>query len=154
MKYAMIAAAIFTGDYFLKEHMEERQEIRGKKELCRGRVQLKKYHNKGAAMNFLEKRPGLVRRASGAVLLMLAALWFLSRKKNPCVMLGLRLAIGGGASNLYDRIRKGYVMDYLSFCTPWKWLNQIVFNISYFCVIFGSLLVIIHGWLSCPGKRR
>lgn len=151
MKYLMIAAAIFTGDSFLKKHMEERQEICGKKELCRGRIQLRKYHNKGAAMNFLEEHPGLVRKASGAVLLMLAALWclFLPRKKNPCLMLGLSLAIGGGASNLYDRVKKGYVMDYINFRTPWKWLNQIVFNISDFCVIFGSLLVILAGKKEC-----
>lgn len=147
MKYAIVAATIFAGDFFLKEHMEKQQEIQGKTELCKGRVRLKKYHNKGAAMNFLEKSPGLVKKASAAVLLVLAAFWclFLPRKKNTCLMLGLSLAIGGGASNLYDRVKKGYVMDYFSFRTPWKWLNQIVFNISDLCVIFGSILVILSG---------
>ena len=154
MRYLTVFITILGLDLGIKNHIEDHLEEKEQRSKCGGFLLIQKYHNKGAAMNFLEKRPGLVRRASGAVLLMLAALWFLSRKKNPCLMLGLSLAIGGGASNLYDRIRKGYVMDYLSFCTPWKWLNQIVFNISDFCVIFGSLLVIIHGWLSCPGKRR
>ena len=147
MRYAIVAAAIFTGDFFLKGHMEKRQDIGGKSELCKGRVRLKKYHNRGAAFNFLEKSPGIVRKASGAVLLLLAVFWclFLPKKKNTCLMLGLSLAIGGGASNLYDRIKKGYVMDYFSFHTPWKWLNQIVFNISDLCIILGSLFVILSG---------
>lgn len=147
MKYVMIAASVFAGDYFLKSHMEEQQDTQGEKELCKGRIRLKKYHNKGAALNFLKESPAFVKKASGAVLLALAALWclFLPRKKNPCLMLGLSLAIGGGASNLYDRIKRGYVVDYFSFHTPWKWLNQIVFNVSDFCVIMGSLLVILSG---------
>ena len=52
MKYAFVAAAVFAGDFFLKRHMEEREFQEGT-ELLWGRVVLKKYHNKGAAMNFL-----------------------------------------------------------------------------------------------------
>ncbi|MCI9533175.1 MAG: signal peptidase II [Lachnospiraceae bacterium] len=147
MRYAMVAASVFAGDYFLKGRMEARQDAQEGKELCKGRIRLRKYHNKGVALNFLKDSPGLVKKASGAVLLALAAVWclFLPRKKNPCLMLGLSLAIGGGASNLYDRIKRGYVVDYFSFHTPWKWLNQIVFNISDFCVIFGSALIVLAG---------
>jgi len=59
------------------------------------------------------------------------------------VLLGLSLLLGGGGSNLYDRITKGYVVDYFSFRTPWRWLNRIVFNISDFCIFFGSIFVAI-----------
>ena len=89
MKYAFVAAAVFAGDFLLKKHMEEREFQEGK-ELLWGRVVLKKYHNKGAAMNFLEKKPATVKRACGALLLVLGIFWWilLRRKANPCILLG------------------------------------------------------------------
>ena len=147
MKYAMAAAAVFAGDFFLKEHKEKRRECKEETKICGGRVVIKKYHNKGAALNFMEQRPGVVKKTCGAVLLFLGILWyfFFRRKANPCLLLGLSLAIGGGASNFYDRMARGYVVDYFSFHTPWKWLNQIIFNVSDFCIFLGSLLIVLSG---------
>ena len=60
-------------------------------------------------------------------------------------MLGLSLAIGGGANNFYDRAKRGYVVDYFSFRTPWKRLNQMIFNLSDLCIFLGSLLIVLFG---------
>lgn len=146
MKYAFVAAAVFAGDFFLKKHMEEREFQEGK-ELLWGRVVLKKYHNKGAAMNFLEKKPATVKRACGALLLALGIFWWilLRRKANPCILLGLSLVLGGGANNFYDRVKRGYVVDYFSFRTPIKRLNRIIFNISDLCIFLGALLFAAFG---------
>ena len=146
MKYAFVAAAVFAGDFFLKKHMEEREFQEGK-ELLWGRVVLKKYHNKGAAMNFLEKKPATVKRACGALLLVLGIFWWilLRRKANPCILLGLSLVLGGGANNFYDRVKRGYVVDYFSFRTPIKRLNRIIFNISDLCIFLRALLFAAFG---------
>lgn len=144
MKYAAVAAAVFAGDFFLKEQVEKQKDWKEAK-LCRGRIILKRYHNRGAALNFMEQKPGLVKKISAGMLLALGVLWYLllRKKENPAVLLGLSLAIGGGANNLYDRMKRGYVVDYFSFRTPWKWLNQIIFNISDLCIFMGTLIAVI-----------
>lgn len=51
----------------------------------------------------------------------------------------LVLIIGGGASNLIDRLLRGYVVDYID-------INQIfnypVFNIADMCVVIGVVLLV------------
>lgn len=143
MKYAALAASVFTGEFFLKKYMEEqRQEER---EILGGRILLKTYRNKGAALNFMEERPGLVKKICGVLLLFLGILWCLifRKKENKSLLLGLGLVIGGGASNLYDRAARGYVIDYFSFRTPWRYLNQVVFNLSDLCIFLGGLLFVL-----------
>lgn len=145
MKYAVIAAAVFSGDFFLKKHMDETRELNKKTEICKGKLALQKYYNDGAALNFMGNRPQGLKIFSGCLLIFIGILWFLAvrKKENPGIIIGLSLLLGGGASNFYDRVTKGHVIDYFSFRTPWKWLNQIVFNISDMFVFVGSLLVFI-----------
>lgn len=142
MKYAAIAAAVFAGEVFLKKHMEKQKEER---EILGGRVVLKTYHNEGAALNFMEEHPERVKKVCGVLLLILGILWYLlfRKKKNKGILLGFGLVIGGGASNLYDRAARGYVVDYFSFRTPWRHLNQVVFNLSDLCIFLGSILCVL-----------
>ena len=53
------------------------------------------------------------------------------------------LALGGGACNLADRMRRGYVTDYFSFNVPWKKLRGLVFNLSDMFIAVGALLTAI-----------
>lgn len=150
MVYAIVAAAVFAGDFFLKRHIEAHIEQGENRPICKGWVLLRKYHNRGAVLNFLDRRPGVVRNLCGGLLLLLGLAWFvlLRRKDNPGMLLGLSLLLGGGGSNFYDRLTKGYVVDYFSFRMPWKRLSRIVFNISDFCIFLGSI------FLAAGGKGR
>lgn len=145
MIYAVVALAIFMGDFFLKKYIETHMESKQHRLICGGRIVLRRYHNRGAALNFLEKSPKLVRNLCGGLLLILGIVWalLLRRKDNSGVMLGLSLLLGGGGSNLCDRIAKGYVVDYFSFRTPFPWVNRVVFNISDFMIFLGSILVAV-----------
>lgn len=145
MIFAAMAAAVFFGDFFIKKFAQEHMGKGKAKRICGGRILLHRYDNRGAALNFLEKRPRAVRNLCGGFLLAVGICWafLLRRKDNPGVLLGLSLLLGGGGSNLYDRVTKGYVVDYFSFRTPWKWLNRIVFNVSDFCIFAGSILVAV-----------
>lgn len=147
MVYAAIAAGIFAGDFLLKKQVEEKISKQEEHKILGGRVLVRKYHNKGAALNFMEKSPGMLRIFCGALLLMLGTVWYLllKNKQNPGVLLGISFILGGGASNLYDRLVKGYVVDYFSFQSPWKRLNHIVFNSSDFCIFLGCILAVLWG---------
>lgn len=145
MIYVVVALVIFAGDFFLKKYMETHIEPKKQKFICKGRIVLHRYHNRGAVLNFLEKSPSLVRNLCGALLLVLGIVWalLLRKKENPGVLLGLSFLLGGGGSNLCDRMTKGYVVDYFSFRTPFSWINRVVFNISDFMIFIGSILVAV-----------
>ena len=42
---------------------------------------------------------------------------------------------------LYDRFKRGYVVDYFSF----KFLRKVIFNISDICIIIGAVILMILG---------
>ena len=67
MKYLSLIAAIFTGDFFLKNHMEKTLEQGKTKEILKGRILLRKYHNEGACLNIGEKKAGMVAAVSAGV---------------------------------------------------------------------------------------
>ena len=62
MNYLLGSTAAFLCDYAAKEKVEKTYDEKKQKELFRGKVQIEKYHNKGAALNALEKRPELMKK--------------------------------------------------------------------------------------------
>ena len=50
------------------------------------------------------------------------------------------MIIGGGLSNLYDRMKRGYVVDYFSI--RWKGLKKVVFNLGDICVFLGAAILL------------
>ena len=53
--------------------------------------------------------------------------------------LALTLTLAGGVSNLYDRMKRGYVVDYFSF--QWKALKKVVFNLGDLFIFAGAFLM-------------
>ena len=53
--------------------------------------------------------------------------------------LGASFLLGGAASNLYDRLNRGYVVDYFSIRC--KYLEKVVFNLGDFFIFAGSALI-------------
>ncbi len=141
----LIVPIIFFGDLWLKNRVEKGLFVReNKKEraLLGGRLLLRRHHNRGAILNTGEKKRPVVAAVS---LLLTAALvpvflFSLGRRGNRLLRLGLALLLGGAFSNTYDRLKRKYVVDYLSFGVKWKWFRSIVFNVSDFCIIIGALL--------------
>lgn len=69
--------------------------------------------------------------------------------------LGLSIALGGAVSNLYDRLVRGYVVDYFSI--EWKRLKKVVFNLGDMFVFLGSAVFIISqavGSLKVMGEKK
>ena len=55
--------------------------------------------------------------------------------------LGLTMVLGGALSNTYDRVFRGYVVDYFSFNVKWKKLSSVIFNIADLFIFIGSLMM-------------
>ena len=147
MGYLCIVALIFAGELGIKNYVEKKRNGGEEKEICKGRILLRKYHNKGACMNLGEKKSNVV---AGLSLILTAALalvflFTLTRHGNGWLKAGLSLLLGGAFSNTYDRLKRKYVVDYFSFGVKWAPLRAIVFNISDFCILIGALIIAIKG---------
>lgn len=135
-----LAALVFAADLLIKNRIEKDEGL--PRTALGGKILLQRYHNSGAALNFLEKRPRLVTSLSVLLTLLSLLLLVLSlgRRGNRFLQLSLALLLGGAFSNTYDRLKRKYVVDYVSFRVRWKRLAGVVFNLSDFCIIVGAML--------------
>ena len=145
MIYIIIALLILLTEWKIKNYIEavyddSRQELIGNSS-----IRIQKYHNYGAFLNILEHRKKLLHMISLVFTFIIAIFFLLTlcHKGNHILKLGLSLLLGGAFSNTYDRLSRDYVADYFSFCSPFPKLNRIVFNISDFCIIIGTLLTVL-----------
>ena len=142
MQSILLATAILGGETIVKKHRESNRE---EKDYLNGNVHIMTYHNYGAFLNSGEKNPFLVKLISVMLTLAMTALFVLTftRYGSKQLRTGLAFLLGGAYSNTYDRIKKGFVTDYLNFPgLPGK-LKNIVFNISDFCILAGCGLIVI-----------
>ena len=140
--FVSLIVGIFMGDNYLKERMERQLEPGEIREICGGRLLLRRYHNSGAMLG-LGKRNGLAVTTLSLALTAAATLVFvlsLSMYGSNLLRTGLSLLLGGAFSNTYDRLKQQYVTDYVSFGVKWKPLRRLVFNVSDFCIITGAML--------------
>lgn len=107
-----------------------------------GRVRLKSLWNEGAAF-------GLPIPAEVLPLASAAALGLLWSGRRRCP-LGTGLILGGGLSNLQERLTEGRVYDYLQFPRAPKPLDRYVFNLADLCVFTGGILCLRRGGKASP----
>jgi len=142
MTELLAGAAIFAVDQAGKYKAEEDPAFLGRRP--GGRVEITKTHNKGFAMNLGEGNPKRVTAVccgAGVLTAVLAACAWKSLGKGG--RLGLTLALGGAASNVFDRLKRGYVVDYISFPKLPKKISRISFNLGDFGILAGVVLTLL-----------
>lgn len=98
--------------------------------------------NEGAAFGMLDDHRWVFMVISSvAIIVMLVYLWkFRPDSKWACT--AIAMIIGGGIGNMIDRVRLGYVIDFIDFCAfpnLWMW----VFNIADACVCVGAGILFV-----------
>lgn len=161
--YLLIVFTVFIGDMGLKNVIEKASfrksaaDVREKSvqteekyrlpcEILGGRILIRRHHNKGAVLNWGQNRRPVVAVLSIVMSLLMTVvfLFSLGQRGNRLLRLGLSLLLGGAFSNTYDRLKRGYVVDYFSVHVKWKWLENIVFNVSDFCILIGACLLVLR----------
>lgn len=142
MHSILLAAGILGGETVIKKHREANPQA---KDYLDGNVHVMTYHNYGAFLNSGEKKPFIVKLVSVLLTFVMTVLFVLTFMKygNRELRTGLAFLLGGAYSNTYDRIKKGFVTDYLNFPKLPGRIRTIVFNISDFCIIIGCCLILI-----------
>lgn len=142
MIFLMITVAIFVLDFFIKQYIEKNKTIGKSEKILKDRIIITKYHNQGAFLNFMEKRRDILLVISGIMIggiTILMAIIFPQKGKR-LLKTGIAFLAGGAASNVYDRLRRGYVVDYFSF----SFYKKVIFNISDFFIFLGSIILAVR----------
>ncbi len=144
MIYMGITALLAALDLFIKNVIEEQDEAAFPKELegSGGKILLHKNHNSGFPFGFLKENQSLVQMVPLAVASFGAGIFacLLQRKGRHAEKLALAIALGGAASNLYDRLVRHYVVDYFSL--QYGKLKKVIFNLGDICIFLGAAILL------------
>jgi signal peptidase II len=150
----LIVAAVIALDRLTKwlviRHLPEAHEI----PVIPGLFQLSHWENTGAAFSMFAdssspwRTLGLIGFAVIALLVVSFLLWKSGSALNS-ITLALALIMGGASGNLWDRVAKGTVTDFLDFYIGQH--HWPPFNIADSAIVVGSLLLM---WKIMLGPRR
>lgn len=146
MIFIAIIVIIVAVESVIKQVREQNGTEGEKIPVLNGKIYLTKYHNYGAFLNWGKNRPEFVKGLSAGLCILCAAMFVLTLGAKGKILLktGLAFLLGGAFSNTYDRMVRGYVVDYFGFQVKNEKLQKIVFNISDFCIAIGAALCVLR----------
>ena len=142
-KFAGIAAASFLIDEGMKNCVEEYDVLDTPKEILDGKAVLRRYHNKGAFLNFGEQKLVSLLSVLLTVAVLVVFVLTLGMRGKKLLKAGLSLLLGGAFSNTYDRVMREYVVDYVSLKTGIAAIDRVVFNLADLCILIGTMAVVL-----------
>jgi signal peptidase II len=136
---------IFAADLIIKNRIERKFQGGKSLNILGGKCKLQKLHNRGFAFGMAKEHEHYARWISVLFLpiLLIRLLILIRKKKHKTQIIASAFLLGGAASNTYDRLQRGYVVDYLSVCSPHPQLSKLVFNLSDICILIGTILLIL-----------
>lgn len=115
-------------------------KVNGPKNFLFGLMQFRYVENTGAAFSMFSENTSVLAVFS-AVLIIAALVLLLSRKvKSNFVNACIVLVIAGGIGNVIDRVRLGYVVDFIE---P-LFIDFAVFNFADCCITVGAFMLISY----------
>jgi len=125
--------------------------------LIEGYLEFRYAENCGAAFGFMRDMPSMVRKgvfyvaAAGAVILLL---WmFVTGRGGTLFAISVPLIVSGAIGNLVDRVRWGYVVDFVRFHLNDRWAYP-TFNIADAWITIGVALILIEGLVDGRREKR
>ena len=134
-------------DLAMKRYVENHFSREEERLIWKNRVALRHVHNEGMALNCLDRNPVLVRWLSLLVTIPMTIYYLilLCKRGRNFEKISLSLVLGGAISNLYDRFKRKYVVDYFGFQTKWKKLTDITYNLGDMAIFAGAFGMLICG---------
>lgn len=135
----------FAVDRRIKTKVEKTLTVGEEKDLAHGHLKLCLHHNYGVASNMGANNPVFVKILSVLISIIVSIIFLLSfgNHGTKTLRFGLSLLLGGAFSNTYDRLKNGYVTDYVRIMHGPKWFKSLIWNIADFAIIIGALVAAI-----------
>ena len=141
--WTIFSGVIALTDLLFKRKSEESEE-KADREIMNGKVIIRNVHNHGLALNSLDEYPKVVKAVSLTALGIVALFqcFTSSSKENLLQKAGLTFILGGALSNVYDRLKRGYVVDYIAFNVKNKKAKAVTYNLGDFAIFGGTFLLL------------
>jgi signal peptidase II len=111
--------------------------------------------NNGIALGMLQAGHDLERWAlviATSIIAVIVSVW-IWRERNRTDIFGLGLVLGGALGNIVDRIRFGYVVDFIDFHIG-GFRPFLVFNLADAAITIGVLVLLVRAFLSRDAKAK
>ena len=145
MFFVGLILMILILDLGIKDVIEETKETDFPKELegTRGKIMLHRNHNAGFPFGVFSRKPEMVKGVPLAIISGVAGifLWLLSKKGHQTEKFALALVLGGGLSNLYDRLVRELCGGL--FQHPVEKAADIVFNLGDIFIFLGAGILFV-----------
>lgn len=134
-----------TFDMGIKEYVEEYYNKTAEKDTSIPKVVLRKVHNKGFCLNTLDKHPSVVKGVSAILCggIGIQAYQLFQKRGRWMEKLGITILGAGAFSNTFDRIIRGYVVDYFGVKIKNSKLSKITANLADIYILIGSLILLV-----------
>lgn len=141
MIFIIITIGLFILELCIKNHIVKTKPLNEEVPIIKDKLAIQYTQNKGAFYSTFEDKSKVICGLSSGFLAVLCIIYaiLLSKKENNITKLGLSLVISGGLSNVYDRIKRKYVVDYIY----WDKLKKIIFNLADVFIFIGGIITII-----------
>lgn len=136
-------ALLFSTDMLLKQYAQENLEDDGEKELIKDKIIFRKVYNKGFMLHALDKRPYLVKSVTAVMGILLSCynVLLFMKKGHRLEKFGAAVFGAGAYSNIFDRLVRGKVIDYIGFKSKNDFLSRLTVNLADICIVAGLLLI-------------
>lgn len=133
---------LVCGDMGAKRYIEDTYELQEERKTVLGKVVLRKVYNRGFLLNTFERRPVLVKAVSAAAGIGVAAydVWLFGRKGRRVRKLGMVFLSAGAFSNIYDRLVRGKVIDYIGVKCRSRFLSDMTANLADIYAVIGAVI--------------
>ena len=135
------SAVILIADQLVKYLVAANFELFYTTPIIKGLLEFCYLRNDGAAMGMLSGNRVFLIALPAVMIIAILFFEFSGKIKSPFLMWALSFVVGGGIGNLIDRIRFGYVVDFIRF--PVSFFNY-SFNIADCAVTIGAAMMIIY----------
>lgn len=136
-----VSLIILILDQFTKWYATVNIENFYGKDIIKGILEFAYLHNDGVAYGLLSgKRWFFVVFSGIALLAMFVGLFYKKVNENSLLLFSLACVLGGGMGNFIDRLRYGYVVDFMRF--PLKWFYY-SFNVADVAVVCGGIAIVV-----------
>lgn len=134
----LIIPICFFVDQFYKNKAENELEHHRSKPAFNGRIHLQIVYNYGAFLGFLKNNKKLLMLANAlsVLILIITMIYLMFTKGYHIAKLGVAFIAGGALGNIYDRVKRGRVVDFFAFNKK----PNIFFNLADFFVFLGGFL--------------
>lgn len=135
--FALSFGLVLAADQLIKFWLYQKLSAVGEFSLLNGTLTIRLYPNEGIAFGIPIGGAGLIILLIGVVALLLVLYRKYLRHDYPWAPLALGLVLGGAVgNNLIDRLRLGYVLDYLD------WHYFPVFNLADGAIVLGVIILL------------